>query len=97
MRNLVHFDIAESTGRVSITSLPAVGGETIFSENFLLNRAENEVPGIVTHNPLAVDVIITVTPFADPPKTFRIDSVGDYEDPVSGPRPITVYYTTRMT
>ncbi len=82
MRSLVEFD---AEGKVS--KAPAVGSETIFSENYLLDRPTPTT----SKTSLVVGGLITVESMV-----FRIDSIGDYVDLVSEKTyPITVYYCTR--
>lgn len=96
MRSLVHFRIAPN-GRVTITSAPAVGQETIFSEGFLTERVSVELPGRVTFPgnwPLPPGSIITVTPDQGAAMTFRVDSIGPYSPPE---HVNVVVFATRLT
>ena len=98
MRDLVHFSV-DAQGRFRITTVPGVGQTVIFSENFLLNRAEVEMPGRVTYPDLLVDSVITVNPDIGPTMTFKIVAIDPYEDAQGNvPEPsILVYYCTRLT
>jgi hypothetical protein len=94
VRDLIEFDVSESA-RIRVISVPAVGQQAIFSENWLLNRAAIEVSATMSSTALEVSGLITINSFAHSPMVFRIDSIGDYVAGDGTTYPITVYYTTR--
>jgi hypothetical protein len=101
VRDLVHFSIA-ANGRVSIAGVPGVGQNVIFSENYLLNRAHVEEPGVVTwpSQPAlpSIDEVVTVNPDVGATLTFKVVDIRPYEDAQGDvPNPnILVYYCTRL-
>jgi len=102
MRDLVTFNIAQN-GNISIKHANGPGQTIIFSENFLLNRAAIELPGVITWPsqptlPL-IDEVITINPDTGPTLTFQVVDISPYEDSQGDvPDPsILVYYSERVT
>jgi len=94
VRDLIEFDVSNPE-RIRVSTVPAVGQQAIFSENWLLNRAATETPATMSFTALTVSGLITVDSFGKPPMVFNIDSIGDYVAGDGTPYPVVVYYTTR--